>query len=165
MSKLLTNELKMHNKLSLTNLYFNRFLAVRYSTAFFLFLNLYWAVFLAGSLSIAVIIPLFLFILAILTAFEQIKLYRKHSNHLPYARFFYRSLMIVCIMLMIALYSPLYHFFFPFLKNNQNVLNVMTVLLLVSSLITFLMLKKLNKILRNEDKHFKRIQAYEDIIN
>ena len=118
MSKLLTNELKMHNKLSLTNLYFNRFLAVRYSTAFFLFLNLYWAVFLAGSLSIAVILPL-----------------------------------------------PLYHFFFPFLKNNQNVLNVMTVLLLVSSLITFLMLKKLNKILRNEDKHFKRIQAYEDIIN
>ena len=44
-------------------------------------------------------------------------------------------------------------------------LNVMTVLLLVSLLITFLMLKKLNKILRNEDKHFKRIQAYEDIIN
>lgn len=41
-------QLDKSKKLSLTNLYFNRFLAIRYSTAFLLFLNLYWAVFLLG---------------------------------------------------------------------------------------------------------------------
>ena len=53
----LESQLSMHKKISLTNLYFNRFLAVRYITAFFLFINLYWAVFLLGSLSIASVLP------------------------------------------------------------------------------------------------------------
>lgn len=165
MNGMMTKELKMHKKISLTNLYFNRFLAVRYTTAFFLFLNLYWSIFLLGSLSIVAILPLFLLILSILTAFEQIKLYRNHCNKLPYANFFYRTTLISNIVLLLTLYSPLYHFFYPFLKNTQDVLNILTILLTVSLLIAFLMLKKLNKIKHNQDKHFKRIQAYEEIIN
>lgn len=165
MSTVITKDLKRHQKMSLTNLYFNRFLAIRYATAFFLFLNLYWAIFLIGSTSIATILPIFLFILGLLTAFEQIKLYRNHSNRLPYANFFYRTLLITCIGLIITLYIPLYHLFYPFLKNTQYVLNVLTTFLIGNLFIIFLVLFKLNKIKCNEDKHFKRIQAYEKIIN
>ncbi|MCO6538037.1 MAG: hypothetical protein J6569_04880 [Gilliamella sp.] len=161
----MTEDLTMHKKISLTNLYFNRFLVIRYTTAFFLFLNLYWATFLIGSLSIVAILPLTLFVLGILTTWEQIKLYRNHCNKLPYARLFYRALAIVFVTLMMMLYTPLYQLFCPFLKQTQDVLNVLAVLLMVSLIITFLMLKKINNIQHNRDQHFKRIQAYEKFIN
>lgn len=161
----MTEQLKMHNKISLTNLYFNRFLAIRYSNAFFLFLNLYWLVFLFGSFSFMAILPLTLFILGILTAFEQIKLYRKHNNYLPYARLFYYSLSTISIILIMVIYTPLYRYFFPFLKYDQHVSNVLMILLSICLMIALLMLRKLNKIQRNEDKHFKRIQAYQKITN
>ncbi|NUF48538.1 hypothetical protein [Gilliamella sp. ESL0250] len=161
----MTQKLTMHKKISLTNLYFNRFLAIRYTVAFFLFLNLYWATFLMGSLSMVAILPLALFVLGILTTWEQIKLYRNHCNKLPYARLFYRVLAIVFVTLMITLYTPLYHFFFPFLKQTPDALHVLMVLLTVSLIIITLMLSKLNKIQHNQDLHFKRIQAYEEFIN
>ncbi|OCG18714.1 MULTISPECIES: hypothetical protein [unclassified Gilliamella] len=161
----MTEKLTMHKKISLTNLYFNRFLAIRYTVAFFLFLNLYWATFLMGSLSMVAILPFALFVLGILTTWEQIKLYRNHCNKLPYARLFYRALAIVFVTLMITLYTPLYHFFFPFLKQTPVALHVLMVLLTVSLIIITLMLSKLNKIQHNQDLHFKRIQAYEEFIN
>lgn len=162
---MMTKEIKMHKKISLANLYFNRFLAIRYSTAFFLFLNLYWAIFLIGSMSIAAILPIVIFLLGILTIYEQIKLYRNHNNFLPYAKFFYQTILITCCVLTISLYTSLYRFFFPFLKDTQDVLTTIMGLMLGSLLISFLMLKKLKKIQCNKDKHFQRIQAYEDIIN
>lgn len=152
-------------KISFNNLYFNRFLAIRYSTAFFLFLNLYWTIFLLGSLSVTAILPFILFIMGGFTAFEQIKLYRNHSNRLPYANLFYLSLLIIYITSMVAIYTPLYHVFFPFLKHSQDALNILTVLCVTNLLIVLLILKKLNKIQRNEDKYYQRIQAYEEIIN
>ncbi|NUF26560.1 hypothetical protein [Gilliamella sp. ESL0254] len=161
----MTQKLTMHKKISLTNLYFNRFLAIRYTVAFFLFLNLYWATFLMGSLSMVAILPLALFVLGILSTWEQIKLYRHHCNKLPYARLFYRALAIVFVTLMITLYTPLYHFFFPFLKQTPDALHVLMVLLTVNLIIITLMLSKLNKIQHNQDLHFKRIQAYEEFIN
>jgi hypothetical protein len=161
----MTEKLTMHKKISLTNLYFNRFLAIRYTIAFFLFLNLYWATFLMGSLSMVAVLPLALFVLGILTTWEQIKLYRNHCNKLPYARLFYRVLAIVFVTLMMTLYTPLYHFFFPFLKQTSDALHVLMVLLTVNLIIITLMLSKLNKIQHNQDLHFKRIQTYEEFIN
>ena len=165
MDSQLESQLKTHKKVSLTNLYFNRFLAVRYTTAFFLFLNLYWAVFLMGSLSIAIVLPLLLILFATLTSFEQIKLYRNHQNHLRYASLFYRIMLVSVIMLIISIYTPLFHFFFPFLKYSQEALNVLLGILAASLVFTIFILLKLKKIERNEDKHFKRIQAYQEIIN
>lgn len=161
---MMTNELKMHQKISLTNICFNRFLAIRYSTAFFLFLNLYWLVFLIGSKSIVAILPIALFVLGVLAAFEQIKLYRNHHNDLPYAQLFYRMILLTCCMLIIVHYTSWYHFFFPFLKYAQNVLNTIMGLLIGNSLIALWMLRKLKKIKCNEDKHFQLIQAYKKII-
>ncbi|OTQ76454.1 hypothetical protein [Gilliamella apis] len=161
----LESQLKMHKKVSLTNLYFNRFLAVRYATAFFLFINLYWAVFLLGSLSIAIVLPLLLIVMATLTSFEQIKLYRNHKNHLRYASLLYRTLLISIIVLMVSIYTPLFHFFFPFLKNSPEAVNIILGILAASLVFTIFILIKLKKIERNEDKHFKRIQAYQEIIN
>ena len=161
----LESQLKLHKKVSLTNLYFNRFLAVRYATAFFLFINLYWAVFLMGSLSIAIVLPIMLIILATLTSFEQIKLYRNHKNHLHYASLFYQIMLISIIALIVSIFTPLFHFFFPFLKNSQESINILLGIMLTSLVFTILILIKLKKIERNEDKHFKRIQAYQEIIN
>ncbi|WP_294965335.1 hypothetical protein [uncultured Gilliamella sp.] len=160
---MMTKQLKMHKKISLTNLYFNRFLAIRYSTAFFLFLNLYWAVFLIGSNSFVASLPIVIFVLAILTSFEQIKLYRNHNNYLPYAKLFYQTILISYSIVIILLYTSWFHFFFPFLKDTQEVLNTIMGLLIGCLLIAFLMLKKLKRIQCNADKHFQRICAYEEI--
>lgn len=162
---MIDNQLKMHQKVSLTNLYFNRFLAIRYSTAFFLFFNLYWAVFLGGTLSVAVIFPFALFILGLLTMFEQVRLYRNHDNRLTYANLFYRILLIFCILLLIAVNTPLFHFFFPFFKNTQNVLNIIMIVLTGNLFIIFLILRKIKKIQCNKDKLYQRIQVYQQVIN
>jgi hypothetical protein len=158
-------KLEMHQKTSLTNLYFNRFLAIRYSTAFFLFINLYWFVFLGGSLSIVAFLPLSILVLAILTMYEQIKLYRIHNNRLPYAKALYSALSVICIVLLISVNTSLFHLFFPFFKNTQYVLNSVMVVLTASLLINFLLLKKIKKIELNKDKSFQRIQAYQQVIN
>jgi hypothetical protein len=160
-----TKKLEMHQKTSLTNLYFNRFLAIRYSTAFFLFINLYWFVFLGGSLSIVAFLPLSILVLAILTMYEQIKLYRIHNNRLPYAKALYSTLSIICIVLLISVNTSLFHLFFPFFKNTQYVLNSVMIVLTASLLINFLLLKKIKKIELNKDKSFQRIQTYQQVIN
>lgn len=158
-------QLKIHQKASLTNLYFNRFLAVRYSTALFLFLNLYWLVFLLGSLSFMAILPAMIFILGTLASFEQIKLYRQHQNRLPFAKLFYQTIFISYCMVTITVYSSLFHLFFPFLKVAPTTLTTIFVLLLGCLTISLLMLYKLKKIERNKDKHYQRILAYQAIIN
>ncbi|WP_081295240.1 MULTISPECIES: hypothetical protein [unclassified Gilliamella] len=162
---MMSNQLKMHKKISLANLYFNRFLAIRYGTAFFIFLNLYWAVFLISSMSFFSIMPIALLVLGVLASFEQIKLYRNHYNYLPYATLFYRSILFTFSALIIILYTPWYPLFFPFLKDTQVVLNTISAFLIGCVFIDFLMLKKLKKIQLNKDKHFQRIQAYQAIIN
>lgn len=160
-----SKQLKMQQKISLTNLYYNRFLAIRYSTAFFLFLNLYWSVFLLGSFSIAGILPVALFLLGALTAFEQVKLYRNHDNRLPYANVFFSAVFIASVFLMIVVNTLLFHFFFPFFKNTQQVLNTIMLVLSACLLISFLIIRKIKKILRNEDRLYQKIQAYQQVIN
>lgn len=153
----------MRKRIGLRNFYFNRFLAIRYATALFLFLNLYWSIFLLGSLSAAAIIPLCLFILGILTALEQIKLYRNHSNQLPYALMFHKAIFGVSFFLLITIYSPLYHLWYPFLKNTQEAVNFLSILLIINSIISFLIIKKLKNIKHDQDSYFKKMQSYEQI--
>lgn len=153
----------MHKKICLTNLYFNRFLFIRYATALFLFVTLYWSIFLFSIPSAMVIFPFTLFVLSLLVALEQIKLYRNHSNQLPFARLFYWCAIGFYCLLLFSVYTPLYHLFFPFLMVSAR--NTVFILVILSLVLCFFALKKLNKIQKNQDKHFGRVQAYEKIIN
>lgn len=152
-------------KLSLTNLYFNRFLLIRYATAFFLFLMLYWSVFLVSTFSVVAMLPVTLFVLSALVALEQVKLYRNHSNQLPYARYFYWTSFISCLILLGCVYTSFYSVFFPFLVSTQSVKNLVAILVMVSLILSILVLIKLHNIKLDRDKHFSRVKAYEKIIN
>ncbi|POD82820.1 hypothetical protein S101258_02205 [Lactiplantibacillus plantarum subsp. plantarum] len=75
--------------LSLTSMYFNRFLLFRYVTAIFFFVNLYWAIILFGSGSAAGLLPTALLIGAGVVIVEQVSKFWKHTNQLTLTRWFY----------------------------------------------------------------------------
>lgn len=73
-------------QLSLKNMYFNRYLFVRYLTAFFFFMNMQWMILLLSAKSLGSSLPMVL-LLAILPAVgEQVKLYRKHQTNVPWTK-------------------------------------------------------------------------------
>ncbi len=79
------NELEK-KQLSLKNMYFNRYLFVRYLTAFFFFMNMQWMILLLSAKSLGSSLPMVL-LLAILPAVgEQVKLYRKHQTNVPWTK-------------------------------------------------------------------------------
>ena len=76
-------------QLSLKNMYFNRYLIVRYLTAFFFFMNMQWMILLLSAKSLGSSLPMIL-ILAILPAVgEQVKLYRKHQTNVPWTKWYF----------------------------------------------------------------------------
>lgn len=152
-------------KTSITNMYFNRFLLIRYTTALFLFFNLYWFVFLLFSQPLLALLPFALFAGAAVVALEQVKLYRNHSQKLPYARFFYMAQGIVNVGLIGLIYTPAYANLFPFLTKTMDTKRVLTCALLIGILISLVVLRKLYKIRLGQDKHLKLVKAYEKTLS
>ena len=152
-------------KTSITNMYFNRFLLIRYTTALFLFFNLYWFVFLLFSQPLLALVPLLLFIGSAIVAIEQVKLYRNHSEQLPYAKGFYILQGIVNSVMIVLVYTPMYDRFFPFLTNTSETKNILTITLLLGVLISLIVLRKLHKIRLGQDKHLKLVKAYEKTVS
>ncbi|MCO5510028.1 hypothetical protein [Enterococcus hirae] len=68
---------------SLKIMYFNRYLVIRYLTAFFFFINLNWLVLLLIARSSAWLLPLSLLALIVPAIGEQVILYRTHTNRAP----------------------------------------------------------------------------------
>ncbi|HHX70554.1 MAG TPA: hypothetical protein GX708_21190, partial [Gallicola sp.] len=81
---------KKGKELSLKNMYFNRYLIVRYTVALFFFINLYWLLSLLLTKSFMAILPCMLILLLILVIFEHAKLYSNHTNKLPRTKLYFK---------------------------------------------------------------------------
>ena len=132
-------------QLSLKNMYFNRYLIVRYLTAFFFFMNMQWMILLLSAKSLGSSLPMIL-ILAILPAVgEQVKLYRKHQTNVPWTKWFTSG----------------FTFLYPFMANNNGG-QLFVFILVVSGIFASAFIQyRLKKISLNQDQQYIRIKQYE----
>jgi len=159
-SKLMTDDIEKNRKdMSLKNMQFNRFLFIRYATAFFFFVNLYWALIMRQTL--IVLIPIAIMIVASLAIVEQIKLFGQHDNQLRYSKFYFRSQLLVNIVLMVSTITPEFVTLFRFVNNTSQNRLIILVTLLLGSIIVMLVNQRLNLIASNHDKYYSRLVAYQ----
>ncbi|SES10580.1 hypothetical protein [Salipaludibacillus aurantiacus] len=157
---------KNKKELSLKSMYFNRYLMVRYASALFFFTNLYWFVSLVMSQSALFVLPLILLVVLIISIAEQVKVYSDHTNDAKYTRYCYKTLLVTNVILLLPVYfSSSFTQLYPFLINESRSKLMIFFILMTGILLSTQILRRLNKIKHNEDKHYKRIKQYEEVIN
>ncbi len=152
-------------KASLKNMYFNRYLLIRYLTAGYFFTNLYWLIFLAGTQTVLAFIPLVLMVTLILAIAEQVKLYSEHTNSTPRTKSYYWLQFAVNMVLLPVIFSPVFGQLFPFMKNDGNGRQFILIIVLVGSFFCLVVQRKIYLIQWNRDRHFDRIQQYEKTLH
>ncbi|PYZ93367.1 hypothetical protein CR194_09265 [Salipaludibacillus keqinensis] len=157
---------KNKKELSLKSMYFNRYLLVRYVSAFFFFTNLYWFVSLLMSQSALFLVPLTLLVVLIISIAEQVKMYSDHTNNPKYTRYCFQTLLGTNVLLILPVsFSSSFTHLYPFLIDETRSKLLIFFILITGILLSKHILNRLNQIRHNEDKHYKRIKQYEEVIN
>ena len=155
-------ELEVRRKeAAIKNMYYTRYFSVRYATAFFFFVNLYWVLMLyLSKAGLVLLLPLLLTVFAALAMWEQTRMYTVHQKEAILTRFFYNVSILANVLLLIIVFVGQYHFLFPFFSISTTTITVLTVVLSLGFLLAILMLRKLSRIHHHTDKQYKRIQEY-----
>ncbi|MEL5938731.1 hypothetical protein WN865_04050 [Tetragenococcus halophilus] len=152
--------------LSIKSMYFNRYLLIRYVSALFFFTNTYWLVSLLMSGSSLFLIPLTLMIIILFSVAEQIKILDKHTNEARYTKCCFAILLIANVLLVSLSFSPSsFTRLYPFLINQVNSQVLVLSILVTGILLSGVVLYRLFQIKNNNDKHYKRIQSYEEVVH
>ncbi|WEV45242.1 hypothetical protein OZX60_00320 [Streptococcaceae bacterium ESL0687] len=155
---------KKKQEFAMKNMYFNRFMLIRYVTALFFFSNLYWAIFALGTRSILAVIPVFLLVLSIPVLFEHVNLYGSHANILPATKRYYLLQVMMNVISLLLVPTPIFSQLFGFMKDTREARIFSSSVLILGILIGALILLRLKKIRLNEDRQFVRIKRYEEIM-
>ena len=146
---------------ALKNMYYARYLMVRYTLPIYFFVNLYWLLILFLSKAyLALAYPLVLLGFAGLAMLEQA---RMHSDKQKPALMTYRFLQLTIIsnlLLILALFLRAKAFFYPFVKDTASTSLVLVIFLGLGIVLALLILAKLRRIDAKADWQYKRIQQY-----
>jgi len=152
-------------KMTKKNLYFQRLQFLRYLMAFFFFFNLYWL--LAASLikQVILLIPASMLLFSIGSACEFIRLFGHVAGigrkQLFFTAWFFRLQLVILVVLFLCTFFGLTEAIFPYI-TVERMLYIRGGLFLIG-LFSCLGITKLNKILRNKDKHWQWISIFEEI--
>lgn len=148
-------------QLSLKNMYFNRYLFVRYLTAFFFFMNMQWMILLLSAKSLGSSLPMVL-LLAILPAVgEQVKLYRKYQTNVPWTKRYFLFQGVCNILLIPVLFTSGFTLLYPFMANNNRGQLFVFILIVSGIFVSVFIQYRLKKISLNQDQQYIRIKQYE----
>ncbi|MBP3038500.1 hypothetical protein J9303_03165 [Bacillaceae bacterium Marseille-Q3522] len=150
---------------SLKNMYFNRYLLVRYLTAGFFFTNLYWFLFLLLAQTKLAFIPLILLVFLVLVVAEQVKLYSSHTNDTPVTKWYYRFQLAVNLVMLPMVFLPIFSELFPFMANTKEAIQLLSIVLLAGSFLCLIILRRLHAIVHDQDRHYERIKQYEKTLH
>lgn len=144
---------------SLKNMYFNRYLMVRYFLAVFVFSNFYWALYTQGHW--IMVLPCILLLLAINPCFDVIRSYGEVNIDMKWSAIYFRIQMGINIVAGILMWTGMFHDLFPFLSDIMPSHILASFILLTGCIMAACCIKRLDKIERHEDKQYERIQQYE----
>lgn len=98
-------------KISIKAMYFNRYLLVRYVSAFFFFTNLYWLISLLLSDSSLYVIPLILMVVLLFGIAEQVKMFGNHTNNAKYTKYCFTMMLFANAIIILLTF---------FLQSSKN---------------------------------------------
>ncbi|GMA69010.1 hypothetical protein GCM10025879_02560 [Leuconostoc litchii] len=148
--------------MSLKSMQYNRFMLIRYVTALFLFVNLYWALIMKNTP--IVFLPVGLMVIISLTVIEQIKLFGQHTNQLVYSKMFFRIQLLVNMLLIISTPTSLFTLLFRFINDTKSNRLILSILLFIGLVILIIVNKRITLIASNSDKYYVRLLKYQDVI-
>lgn len=143
----------------LKNMYFNRYLMIRYFFAIFFFANFYWTLFTKGNLIMT--IPTVMLLLAIPPFIENIRCYGSKNAAMCWTKRFYQCQIVVCACLMMVVFTGLFNIVLPFLNDTLITHIILFIVSLLGFIISYACILRLSKIEKNEDHYFSLIQKYE----
>lgn len=150
---------------SLKTMYFNRFLLVRYVTAGFFFANLYWLCSLLMSNEAWAVVPGINLILIIRSVWEQCTMFSAPIDNAEKTIFAYKAILVINIMLVAAVFTPLFNQLFPFLTDNMKSHEFILGIIFIGMIFCGIMLKRLQEIKNRTDKQFKYTKQFEKTIS
>ncbi len=145
------------------NMYFNRYLMVRYFLAALLFSNFYWMLFSMDQW--IKIIPLLLLLLGVAPCIENIRSYGEKKIAMTWTKRYFRVQCIVNILMMGIVFTPFFKSALPFLQDQMTSRIFIFIIVLIGFLMSVACLVRFAKIDANRDKHYQRILQYEKIVN
>ena len=144
---------------SLSFMYFNRFLMLRYFTAFMFFTNLYWFGMAFASKSWSAILPFFLMIGGIAVTLELTSKLHTKKRAVPISKGYYFAQISVNFGIILISMTPAYALFLPFLNGKGQFYII--VIALIGILMSVMVLLKIKKIANDQDRQFKVIKMFE----
>ena len=144
---------------SVSFMYFNRFLMLRYFTAFMFFTHLYWFGMSLALKSWSAIIPLFLMIGGIAVTMELTSKLHTKKRAVPISKYYYLIQLSVNLAVISISMTSTYSSFLPFL-NGRGQLYVIGIAL-IGILMSVMVLLKIKKIANDQDRQLKVIKMFE----
>ena len=145
-------------------MYFNRFLLIRYITASFFFVNLYWFFSLIISNTIWSLVPGVNLVFITIATFEQCVMVSSPIDNAKKTIIAYKEILIVNILLILASVTPLFNCLFPFLIISTKSYYLILGIIIIGIIFCSISLKRLEKIKNCTDKQFKYVKKYEQAI-
>ncbi|KXT75713.1 hypothetical protein STRDD12_00825 [Streptococcus sp. DD12] len=142
----------------LRNMRFNRYLLLRYSLALFFFANMYWLMISFIKLSLFACLPVAVIALTSLASAEQFRLYSSEKVVLRWTQVAFQVQLVVQILLLVLVAFGQMTRLFPVFANNTNALAFVFILVSLGTLLCVLDLRRIELILRNEDRAYQRYQ-------
>ncbi|MCI1940239.1 hypothetical protein FAM18132_01649 [Lacticaseibacillus paracasei] len=149
---------KSRRELSLTSMYFNRYLLIRYVTAGFFFANLYWLFLSLGTQGAMKWVPFCLTVINAVVAVEQVSKYWRRDSKLPFTKFGYVVQLISNFLSLSIIVAGSGTKLFPFL--GQKGLSLATTVLLIGLGICFYLLVRIRLIEKNQDRYLQQINKF-----
>ena len=152
-------ELEARRKESaLKTMYYTRYFSVRYATAAFFFVNLYWTLMLyLSNARLAMMLPMAVALFAALAMWEQTRMYTREAK---LTKLFYGISLSLNVLLILLVLLNRFSLLYPFFTARSATQVFLIMILLVGILLNLLMLAKLNRISHRADKQYQRIQKY-----
>lgn len=141
------------------DIYYNRYLAIRYITAVFFFANFWWLITLSMGKSLVAVVPLLLLILSGPAIWEQKEKFHNSQNTIRKTELYYLIQTLANVAFSFCYFTPLFRQLYPFL--NQNGDEYLLTILLVGILLAGFALQRAVKIAKDEDRYYLTIMRYQ----
>lgn len=152
---------------TLSQMKFNRFIAVRFSYAILFFINFLWLYLssITGSV-LGIIFSTLILLLCIPVLFEQIKVQSEGSEHTFWFNIFFSIQIIInLISFSLTLNTEWFSWYYPFINQNADNKLLIKVFLVAGISMGLLSLYKLTKIKKHTDRTYKKVINYQKYID
>ncbi|MCS8617781.1 PTS cellobiose transporter subunit IIC [Latilactobacillus curvatus] len=158
-----TNVWRQRKVLSLNSMQFNRYLLLRYVTAGFFFVNLYWLVLMSPTTSWVKWLPFSLVLVHGAIAIEQASKYWHHQHDLPVTKWGYFFQSMTNVGLLIGLGLGASHQVVPFFSTRGSQLTMIGVG--IGLLLALLVERRTWLIEHDLDAYYARLTAFKASLN